>query len=100
MTSAVILGIVVCAAWVFLDARWLDWQHTSYSLRPWMWALATLALWIVIFPVYLFARRAADTPTSKRCPHCMERVHRDALVCPHCQRAVLNTSAAGPQRPR
>lgn len=28
------------------------------------------------------------TPDKKRCPKCMEWIHKDAQTCPHCQATV------------
>ena len=30
----------------------------------------------------------------KQCPHCKERMHKDATVCPHCQRDVGRRTAS------
>jgi hypothetical protein len=30
----------------------------------------------------------------KQCPHCKERMHKDATVCPHCQRDVGTRTAS------
>lgn len=26
------------------------------------------------------------------CPHCLERIHKDASICPHCQREILQST--------
>ena len=33
-----------------------------------------------------------------RCPHCMSRIHRDASVCPHCQRETNSAETSEPPK--
>lgn len=46
----------VCAAWVWTDARKRDWTGDGFANAPWKWALGTLLLWIIAFPMYLMRR--------------------------------------------
>lgn len=47
---------LVCAAWVFYDARHITLPH------PWRWGLLTLFLWLIFFPWYLNRRRTPESP--------------------------------------
>lgn len=57
MTEFVVAGfwLVVSAIWVYRDASGRDWSGTT--AKPWGWAIAVLLLWLVMFPIYLLARR-------------------------------------------
>lgn len=47
---------------------------------------------IMAFVVFLMVRwinklrkpEVAAAPTTKKCPHCMSDIHKDATKCPHC----------------
>ena len=59
----------ISAICVFLDAKWIGVRKGLISgvadLDPLMWLLGCLALWVVVFPLYLAnrnkLRRAANT---------------------------------------
>jgi hypothetical protein len=59
MTELFILVIVGTTVWVAVDASGRDWRGNSFASSPALWALGTLLLWIVIFPVYLVSRGRA-----------------------------------------
>jgi len=54
-------------------------------------AYALVALVVIVLAVMVVVRLlrgAATLATTKRCPHCAERVKIDANVCKHCGRDV------------
>ena len=48
------------------------------------------ALWyayaIFLPPIALIHSLIMEDVNSKRCPYCLERINKYAVVCPHCQR--------------
>lgn len=57
-----------------------------------------MAIFIVALPHAIFAsrneayfeRKALASGKTKRCPYCSELIKSDALVCPHCQRDLID----------
>lgn len=84
--------VLLCAAWVFVDAR-------RRGMDGGAWAAGVLLLWIIVFPIYLFARRAPEAMARarlrnpKRCPDCAELVHGAARVCRYCGHSFATASA-------
>jgi hypothetical protein len=56
----VVLGTTV---WVATDASGRDWSGNSFASSAAVWALGTLLLWIIVFPVYLASR--GNAPLKK-----------------------------------
>ena len=57
----VVLGTTI---WVGVDAAGRDFSRTSFARSTPMWIFGCLALWIVVFPVYLVQR--SKVPLKKR----------------------------------
>jgi hypothetical protein len=57
--AALCILVIVTTVWVAVDANGRDWTGNSFASGPAVWALGTLLLWIVVFPVYLFSRGSA-----------------------------------------
>ncbi|ACL04310.1 hypothetical protein Dalk_2617 [Desulfatibacillum aliphaticivorans] len=54
--------VIGCAAWVYFDSTKnkigkTSEEKTLTNAQPWMWALGTLGIWIIAFPLYLFKRK-------------------------------------------
>lgn len=43
--------------WVYFDARRLKRLTNSEKIKPWVWLISCLAIWIIAFPIYMFSRR-------------------------------------------
>jgi hypothetical protein len=64
VAALVLLVVVGCDVWVFLDARRCAEEDAPVSLRvaglavdtPLAWLLGCLVLWVVFFPMYLVSR--------------------------------------------
>jgi hypothetical protein len=60
LTGLVLLVILGSAIWVYADARQLGVRYGSSGMLfeggPLAWAVGTLIVWIVVFPLYLAAR--------------------------------------------
>jgi hypothetical protein len=100
----VVLSVIAATAiWVGYDARKFDWAGSGLARTPFEWAIGCLALWILIFPVYLVRRRQVPRrealvllgapeqvgwapPAFARvpCPGCATPVHPNAQVCHVC----------------
>jgi hypothetical protein len=107
LVIVVIVGL--SAIWVAADASRREWPkeekkhgRLAAPASPVGWAFGTLALWIVVFPLYLSRRQKAplkssgttqaatiatdvDAPATKQCPDCAEVVLAEARVCKHCK---------------
>jgi hypothetical protein len=105
LVIVVIVGL--SAIWVAADASRREWlkeekKHGRLAApaSPVGWAFGTLALWIVVFPLYLARRRKAllkqtgtagatspdvNALATKQCPDCAEIVLTEARVCKHCK---------------
>jgi hypothetical protein len=59
MTALVFLVIFATTAWVGLDASRRDWSASSFARSAGVWVFGSLAMWIVIFPLYLLLRARA-----------------------------------------
>ena len=46
----------LCALWVYFDASKRDWSSDKFANRPWKWAVGTMFLWLIAFPVYVLRR--------------------------------------------
>lgn len=77
MRALPLIGLLVVAGsaiWVLTDAADRDWLPGNSFTKAWTWALATLILWIVAFPLYLVERRHAPrigagvSPARKSAP--------------------------------
>jgi peptidoglycan biosynthesis protein MviN/MurJ (putative lipid II flippase) len=56
VSALILLIIVATTIWLGVDASQRDWSASSFAKRPGLWIFGSLALWIVVFPVYLVAR--------------------------------------------
>ena len=56
MSNLVLLTIIATTVWLGVDASQRDWSQSSFAKSTGMWIFGSLALWIVVFPVYLVAR--------------------------------------------
>jgi hypothetical protein len=60
MIPLIIVLVLACAVWVYIDAQARDWTTTKYrTSTPQWWAGMTALIWVVYFPWYLAARRLA-----------------------------------------
>jgi hypothetical protein len=100
MGALVLLVVVASAIWVGFDAQARDFSNNSFASGAWQWAIGTLLLWLIVFPVYLVARERAplkvpDTqaPSApplppvvavKVCPDCAEQIRAAARKCRFC----------------
>lgn len=46
---------------------------------------------VILGPIGLLLA-IASSDARRKCPHCAERIQKDAKVCPHCQRDVTEIS--------
>jgi hypothetical protein len=53
----VLLVLVPSAVWVYRDASKRDWTSNKIANKPWQWAFAVFAVWIIAVPLYLLLRR-------------------------------------------
>jgi hypothetical protein len=60
MTALLALLVIGTTIWVGFDANDRDWTNEPFCKGPWQWMLASLLLWIVVFPIYLVKRRHAE----------------------------------------
>ena len=64
MGTLFLLLVVGTTVWVAVDANGRDWTGNSFASSPAIWAIGNLLAWIIIFPVYLVARRKAPLKQS------------------------------------
>lgn len=95
----IILISALAACWVYRDAQKYGYGKSVALL----WAVGTIAVFLVTFPVYLlFGRKfrmgnkkieherieqttiEAEAEDMQRCPMCDKSVGADAKHCPHC----------------
>ena len=57
MTVVVGLIVLISTIWVGVDASGRDWTGNRVGDAAWKWPLGMLALWILVFPLYLVHRR-------------------------------------------
>jgi hypothetical protein len=97
LPELLILVIIFSAIWVYFDAKRIGVRKGLVSaladMGPGAWALSTLLLWIIAFPMYLAKRgefqsinsRQANK-SSRQCPFCAEEIQEAAVFCKHCHR--------------
>lgn len=72
MNYLAFLLLILCAVWVYWDARQLNTrarqQDLDINLQPIPWALLTLVLWIAFFPLYLYNRYRANRMLEPELP--------------------------------
>jgi len=56
MTRLVLLVMLGTTIWVGVDAAARDLSRSSFARSTAMWVFGCLALWIVVFPIYLVQR--------------------------------------------
>jgi len=60
--------VIVSAIWVYVDAKSIGVRKGliggMFNIGPGAWCAATLLLWIVVFPAYLFKRGALKAAVS------------------------------------
>jgi hypothetical protein len=56
MTALVLLVILATTLWLRIDASRRDWTGSSFARSVGVWVFGSLAMWIVIFPLYLVMR--------------------------------------------
>jgi heme/copper-type cytochrome/quinol oxidase subunit 4 len=59
MTNLILLVIVGTTIWLGFDANQRDWRRSSFARNAAIWVVGSLAMWIVVFPLYLFMRQRA-----------------------------------------
>jgi integral membrane sensor domain MASE1 len=59
MTNVILLLIVGTTIWLGFDASQRDWRRSSFARSAVIWVLGSLAMWIVVFPLYLLMRQHA-----------------------------------------
>ncbi len=59
MTNLILLLIAGTTIWLGFDASRRDWRRSSFARSATIWVIGSLAMWIVIFPLYLFMRQRA-----------------------------------------
>ena len=55
--ALVLLVIAGSTAWLAVDASKRDWTENSFAKNVPSWVIGSLVLWIVVFPLYVFAHR-------------------------------------------
>jgi hypothetical protein len=56
MTAFMLLVILATTIWLGIDAGRRDWTGSSFARSAGVWVFGSLAMWIVIFPLYLVMR--------------------------------------------
>jgi len=65
MTTLLLLVVVATTVWVGVDADGRRWPKGTLTGSTGGWVFGCLALWIVVFPIYLAQRgRAPKSPTE------------------------------------
>jgi len=54
-----VLGLLVLLIWVGVDSGQRDFSQSKYWRSSAGWIISCILLWIVYFPIYLFARKKA-----------------------------------------
>jgi hypothetical protein len=54
------LIVVPTTIWVWFDAKERDWSRDGFANSPTKWAIGSLLLWIIVFPMYLARRGRAQ----------------------------------------
>ncbi len=108
--------IIISSIWVYLDAKNLGMgKRLKYTIEdlnrmdkaeaefdvdvskksetgPLGWAFASLLIWIIAFPAYLYSRykfkQKIKVSSEKICPFCAEKIKAAAIVCKHCGKSV------------
>jgi hypothetical protein len=57
MNQVVLLVVLGTTIWVGVDASSKDFSRSSFARSTALWVFGCLALWIVVFPIYLVQRR-------------------------------------------
>ena len=71
--------VVLClSAWVYSDAK------SRGSSSPVLWAIGSLLMFIIVFPLYLIARPARRNSSAILCPHCGKYYEPPVQFCPNC----------------
>ena len=52
-----VLAVVGSTAWLALDASKRDWTDNSFAKNVPSWAIGSLLLWPIVFPMYVFSHR-------------------------------------------
>jgi hypothetical protein len=56
MNQVVLLVVLATTIWVGVDASARDFSRSSFARSTALWVIGCLALWIVVFPIYLVQR--------------------------------------------
>jgi hypothetical protein len=59
LTALVFLVIFATTLWLGVDASRRDWSSSTFARSAGVWVFGSLAMWIVIFPLYLLTRARA-----------------------------------------
>ena len=66
MNQVILLVVLGTTVWVGVDASGKDFSRSSFARSTALWVFGCLALWIVVFPVYLVLRRNAPPKRGAR----------------------------------
>ena len=56
MTDVLLLVMAATTIWLGFDANQRDWTRSSFARSTGVWVFGAVAMWIVIFPLYLVMR--------------------------------------------
>jgi hypothetical protein len=56
MTALILLTILGTTIWLGFDASQRDWRNNSFARSAAIWVLGAVAMWLVVFPLYLVQR--------------------------------------------
>lgn len=111
MQTVVFLVVIGTTIWVGIDASGKDFSRSSLARSTAIWVLGCVAMWILVFPLYLYERgrvprkgapRPAagggwappvpytsqappkSAPNARRCHACGQAVHQTFATCTRC----------------